>query len=175
METALAIGVLVPSTITFFTDLIWKKVYNLVTIPAIVAGILYHSIWGQGILFTLIGLALMLVLGCIGLAVNGWGGGDAKMLIFIGTWMGWYGACLVMFIGSLIALVAFAFKLRGEFIKKSGDQLRRIWLSVFYRAKGAWKDFQGIPDGPEDPLPPAVPLGSCLAVGAWLVIAIQAI
>ena len=174
METAWAAGVLIPSTIIFFTDLVWRKVYNLVTIPAIAAGILYHSIWGQGLIFTLIGFAFMFILGCISLAVNGWGGGDGEMLILIGTWMGWYAASLVMFIGSLIALLGFAFKLKREFVKKVSDQLRRIWLTVFYKVQGTWKGFQGIPDG-TDSLPPVMPLGSCLAVGVWVVILIQVI
>ncbi len=171
MEIAWA-GTLILVTIIFFTDLIWRKIYNAITIPAILAGILYHSIWGLGIKFTLIGFAFMFVIGVIGLTVNGWGGGDAKMLILAGAWLGWYTAALVMLIGGLIALIYFAFKLKKKAIKKVTDQLRRIWLTVFWQAKGAWKDFEGIPDG-NDPMPEVVPYGSCLAVGAWLVMFLQ--
>lgn len=167
MEIAWA-GTLMPATIIFFTDLIWRKVYNAITIPAIVAGILYHSFYGAGIKFTLLGFGLMFIIGCIGLAVDGWGGGDAKMLIMAGTWLGWYTAMLVMLVGGLIALIYFVFMLKKDIVKKVTDQIRRILLTVYWRAGGVWKDFQGI-----DQTPDLVPYGSCLSVGAWLVMALQ--
>lgn len=167
METAWA-GVLIPATVIFVTDLIWRKIYNVVTIPAIAAGILYHVLYGAGIWFSLLGFAVMFAVGVTGLAVNGWGGGDAKMLIMAGTWLGWYMAMLVMLAGGVIAVIYFVFMLKKDIVKKVTDQIRRILLTVYWRAGGAWKDFQGI-----DQTPDLVPYGSCLAVGAWLVMVIQ--
>jgi Flp pilus assembly protein protease CpaA len=102
--------------------------------------------------------------GVTGLAVNGWGGGDAKMLIMAGAWLGWYTAMSIMLAGGLIALLCFAVKLKKESLKMMKDQLVRIWLTVFWKAKDVWKGFKGIDEAPD-----TVPFGACLAVGSWLV------
>ena len=158
------IGVLIPTTVIFFVDLCWRKIYNIVTVPAIVAGFLYHTLHGAGIGFSLLGFAVMFALGIIGLAVNGWGGGAAKMMIMFGTWLGWHTALLIMLAGAIIALLCFVVKQPKESLKGIRDQVIRIWLTVFWKANGAWKDFKGI-----DQAPYTVPFGTCLAVGLWLI------
>jgi len=169
METAW-VGVLIPATINFYTDLRWRKIYNVITLPATVAGILYNLIYGTGIIFSLLGFAVMFGIGITGFAANGWGGGDAKMLIMVGAWVGWHTALLVMLAGAVIALLCFIARQPIESMQAIREQLIRIWLTVFWKAKGAWKGFKGI-----DQAPGTVPFGACLAVGSWLLMLIHKI
>jgi prepilin peptidase CpaA len=82
--------VLIAATIAAVTD-VWKfKVYNLLTIPLFVSGLLYHAVHGgaaglAGSFFgALIGFGLMILL----YAMGGMGAGDVKFVTALGAWLG---------------------------------------------------------------------------------------
>jgi prepilin peptidase CpaA len=82
--------VLIAALITTVTDL-WKfKVYNVVTVPLLVSGLIYHSLVGgmggfQGsLLGALFGFAVLLAFYVMG----GMGAGDVKLMAAIGAWLG---------------------------------------------------------------------------------------
>ncbi len=79
--------VLTAALVAAVTD-IWKfKVYNALTMPLLVAGLLYHGYYSQfansglGILF---GFAALVPLYIIG----GMGAGDVKLMAAVGAWLG---------------------------------------------------------------------------------------
>ncbi len=86
------------------TDLKWKKIFNLQTYPAIICGILLHSLMAgwDGALFSfsgfLVGAALLLVFFLMG----GVGAGDVKLLGAIGALKGTTFVLWTMFYTGLI-------------------------------------------------------------------------
>jgi prepilin peptidase CpaA len=82
--------VLVASLLTAVTD-IWRlRVHNLITLPLLVAGLVYHS-WTGGVegfaaslLGALFGFGALISFYIIG----GMGAGDVKLLAGVGAWLG---------------------------------------------------------------------------------------
>jgi prepilin peptidase CpaA len=78
------------TSVAIFTDLRWGKLPNVITLPMIVLGLLFHAVvsgW-SGVGFAAagfgVGFGLMLILFLIG----GGGGGDVKFMGGIGAWLG---------------------------------------------------------------------------------------
>lgn len=85
-----AIVVLVASIIAAVTDL-WKfKVYNILTLPLIVTGLLYNAVNGgwAGLLNSVLGLVFGFAILLIFYSMGGMGAGDVKLMAGIGAWLG---------------------------------------------------------------------------------------
>src|SRR5438552_1328783 len=81
---------LLAALIAAVTD-VWKfKVYNLLTLPLLASGLLYHAINGGtpglagSVVGALAGFGLMILLYTIG----GMGAGDVKFVTALGAWLG---------------------------------------------------------------------------------------
>lgn len=73
------------------TDLRWGRIPNGLTAPFAVAGLLFHVFTGgpsEGLVTSIAGLALGLLLPGVMFALGGMGGGDVKLLASIGAWAG---------------------------------------------------------------------------------------
>jgi prepilin peptidase CpaA len=72
------------------TDVASRRVPNLLTAPAIAAGLAAHALLpnGGGIASALIGLAVGLAVYFPFFALGGMGGGDVKLMAALGTWVG---------------------------------------------------------------------------------------
>jgi prepilin peptidase CpaA len=72
------------------TDIVNRRVPNLLTAPAILVGIAAHALLpgGGGISAALIGLAVGLAVYFPFFALGGMGGGDVKLMAALGTWVG---------------------------------------------------------------------------------------
>jgi prepilin peptidase CpaA len=86
---------------------IWKfKVYNALTLPLLLSGLIYHG-WrlelANSILGVLFGFAALILLYIIG----GMGGGDVKLMAAIGAWLG-MPLTFYVFIASSLAAGAYA-------------------------------------------------------------------
>lgn len=95
--------VVVAGLLAAVTD-VWKfKVHNLLTLPLILSGMLYHTMTsgasglGQSVLGILLGFGLLLPLYVIG----GVGAGDVKFLAALGAWLGTIPTLLVVLAGSV--------------------------------------------------------------------------
>ena len=73
-----------------WTDLRSHRIPNLLTVPAALAGLAYHTLApeGFGLLISLAGLAVGLGLLFIPAALGGSGMGDVKLLAALGAWLG---------------------------------------------------------------------------------------
>jgi prepilin peptidase CpaA len=128
------LGVILAVTAASFTDLRWGKVYNFITVPALVAGLTLNALAGgwsglalsvQGIF---LGVALLLTTLLLGQYL---GGGDLKLLAALGALRGplflLHALLVAVVLGGIIAVgVALA---RGAL----GASLRRLGWSLYGR------------------------------------------
>jgi prepilin peptidase CpaA len=97
--------VLVAAIIAAVTD-VWKfKVYNLLTLPLLASGLLYHATHGGAaalagsVVGALAGFGIMIVLYVMG----GMGAGDVKFVTALGAWLGLPLTLYVIIAGSIAA------------------------------------------------------------------------
>ena len=124
--------------ISIITDLRYRKILNIVTLPAILGGCFYHFYTAglEGFYFSgqgfLVGLGLLI----FPFLMGGIGAGDVKLLAAIGAWKGtffiFYTGIYAGIIGGLIALLIIL--KRREFV----FTLKRMLFSVAFlkSAKG---------------------------------------
>jgi prepilin peptidase CpaA len=82
--------VLIASVIAALTDIMKFKVYNILTLPLLASGLIYHAVAGGQ--SALLGSVLGLLLGGGVLTVfylmGGMGAGDVKFMAAVGAWLG---------------------------------------------------------------------------------------
>lgn len=82
------IGCLLPVTIGIYTDFKTNKLYDAITIPILLSGLVYASSNGA-LKESLVGAAaLFLVYFALAWFIGGVGGGDIKLAAGIGAWFG---------------------------------------------------------------------------------------
>ena len=99
-----AVIVLLASIVAAFTD-VWKfKVYNILTIPLLVSGLLYNGVVGgwMGLANSILGLSFGFVILLLFYLIGGMGAGDVKLMAAIGAWLG-MPLIFYVFIASAIA------------------------------------------------------------------------
>jgi prepilin peptidase CpaA len=110
---------------------IWKfKVYNALTLPLLLSGLIYHG-WrldlANSILGVLFGFAALIVLYVIG----GMGGGDVKLMAAVGAWLG-LKLTFYVFIASSLAAGVYALGLvvwNGR-LRETMVNLHIMWLRL---------------------------------------------
>ena len=78
-------------SVALYTDIKWKKIPNILTLPVALTGILYNGYSmgiTAGVLFALKGFAAGIFLLIIPFYLGGTGGGDVKLLGAAGSWLG---------------------------------------------------------------------------------------
>jgi prepilin peptidase CpaA len=121
---------LIAASIAAVTD-IWKfKVYNLLTLPLLVSGLLYHALRADllnslvGILF---GFAALIALYVIG----GMGAGDVKLMAALGAWLGMPYTFYVFIASSLAAgIYAIVLMLATHKVGETIVNLHILWLRL---------------------------------------------
>jgi len=107
--------------ISIYTDLRFQKIYNVVIFPAVLFALGYHLAIGgaYGILFSLKGAGIGLLLFLIPYLLGGLGAGDVKLLAVVGAYKGigfvLYSALITAIIGGIIALAILLY--RRELLK----------------------------------------------------------
>jgi prepilin peptidase CpaA len=125
--------VLVAVLITAATDL-WKfKVHNLLTLPLLAGGLIYHGVMegaaglansGLGMLF---GFGVLIVLYMLG----GMGGGDVKLFAAVGAWLGMPVTFYAFLATSLAAgLWSLGIVVFYRTSRETWANLRILWLRV---------------------------------------------
>ncbi|WP_019413198.1 prepilin peptidase [Paenisporosarcina sp. TG20] len=124
--------------ISILTDLRNRKILNIVTLPAIISGFIYHIFTSglEGFFFSGQGFLLGLGLLFIPFLMGGVGAGDVKLLAAVGAWKGalfiFYTGIYAGIIGGIIALLILL--KRRELI----FTLKRMLFSVLF-----WKSANG--------------------------------
>ncbi|MCL6639341.1 MAG: A24 family peptidase [Firmicutes bacterium] len=171
-NVAMLAGCLIPSIYVACTDSKYYLIYDKVTFPVILAGLI-NALYLYNLRDALLGFAFAsgLLFACA--VIGGAGGGDVKYAAGLGMWFGFRGILDIMFLAAVIGIAWSALKLA-----KSGDSGLRerlklyctgVYLRVICGVGGA-VPMRRIPDNPDAPVPAgAVPFGACLAAAAWAV------
>jgi prepilin peptidase CpaA len=131
-------GVLVAAV----TDLWNFKVHNLLTMPLLASGLLYHAMVAglSGLGMSLLGAVFGFLVLFTFYLMGGIGGGDVKLMAAIGAWLG-LPLTFYVFIGSSLAAGAYAVVL----IVAHG-QWNRTWLNIriaWYRVRAVGRRLGG--------------------------------
>lgn len=158
---------LIPATFSAYTDMTRRTLYNIVTIPIFVTGVVY-SICQHTFLNNFLSALVVFVI-LFGMAWKGGiSGGDVKFTAALAMWFGYPYIIYLVLIGSVLAvLFGFANWARlGIFKQRLGGFVKEIFFRVIYRTK--IQEFQKLPDDDEIS-PEGIPFGTFLTIGAWIV------
>lgn len=150
--------------ISFITDIKERKIYNIVTFPTIIVGLIYHTVtngW-DGFLLSFLGLLVGFGLLFIPYVLGGIGAGDVKLLAAIGALKGTYfvfqSFFLIAIVGGIIAFSILVSK------KELGFFFKRIFFAMKFRT------LDGIDN--ED-IHHAFPYGIAIVLGTLLYIGVD--
>ena len=131
MAPAWQFGLVGVLAVAFVTDWKYYKIYNWLTFPAMLVGLLLSVIMGgfAGLTSSLIGFAIGFAIFAIGFFfVEGMGGGDVKLVSAIGLWLGFPGVMPALLYSTALGGVAsLIIALRYGSLRK---MLRNVWLMV---------------------------------------------
>lgn len=76
--------------IAVYTDWRWRRIYNWLTLPAFLLGLVLSAVFGggQALLMSLAGAGTAFVIFLLLFLFGGMGGGDLKLMTAIGAWLG---------------------------------------------------------------------------------------
>jgi prepilin peptidase CpaA len=125
--------VLAASLVAAVTD-VWKyKVHNVLTIPLMIGGVIFHSASGgwPGLVTSLAGLAFGFAVLLPFYAIGGMGAGDVKLLAAVGAWLG-VQLTFRAFVASALAGGIYALILVGLAggTHEASLRLRILWLRL---------------------------------------------
>lgn len=85
-----AIVTLLSSVVAAFTDVVRFKVYNVLTLPLIASGVVYHAMVDgvDGVGVSIAGMFAGLAVLTLPFLMGGMGAGDLKLLAGVGAWVG---------------------------------------------------------------------------------------
>jgi prepilin signal peptidase PulO-like enzyme (type II secretory pathway) len=134
---------LVMSVICAYTDLRWNLIYDKVTLPMALLGIISSAATGR-IAIALLGAAIGFGIFLIGILRGQAGAGDAKMAGALGAWLG-LSVLPVIIIACVMGLV---------------------WSNVRLRRGMHGRPLSLLPE--DGTVQKALPFGVCLTAGAWI-------
>ncbi len=90
MDPIIVISLAVLLSATSVTDYRGKRIPNILTLPAMVAGLSYHAVTHglDGLAFAATGLAVGLGVMLLPFLLSLMGGGDVKLMAAVGSWLG---------------------------------------------------------------------------------------
>ena len=169
METK-HIAVLLIALLACVTDLRTRRIPNLLTFGAALAGLVFHSFApvGEGFTAAALGWLLGIAIFFLPFALGGLGGGDVKLLGALGAWLGPGEALWVaLYAGVAGGVMAIVVALSTGYMRQS---LSNIYLLLaHWRVAGVRALPQITLDGSNGPrLAYAVPIFAGTVVGIWL-------
>lgn len=120
-----ALVVLVGAMLAAITDLRSFKIYNVLTFPLMITGIIFHTVdsgW-EGFLGSCLGLIAAFSMLLIPYLLGAMGAGDVKLVMAFGSWLGAELGVFVVIIG-LLATAAYSFA-----ILLSQGRLKDSWVA----------------------------------------------
>jgi prepilin peptidase CpaA len=120
---AIAIGVAVIGCIT---DVRTRRIPNVLTFGAALAGLVYHAVWGAGVLSSAEGWLVGAFAFIVPFALGGIGAGDLKLLAALGAWLGPHQAIwLVLYTGVAGGVIAVFVAVIHGYLRQA---LSNVWL-----------------------------------------------
>ncbi|WP_161604589.1 A24 family peptidase [Roseiconus nitratireducens] len=105
------------------TDIRQYKIYNALTLPVLLGGIVYHLV-GGGLASSLLGALVGFFILFIPYLIGAMGGGDVKLMAAIGSWVGVETTLLVIGIGCAAAAICSLALLARQ------GRLRESWIGL---------------------------------------------
>jgi prepilin peptidase CpaA len=123
--------VLVAALVAAATD-VWKfRVYNVLTLPLLFSGLIYHAVWGAGLVDSLLGVLCGSGLLLVFYLMGGMGAGDVKLMAAVGAWLGMPGTFYVFVASCLVAaLYALVLIVANGRVRETWVNLQIIWHRV---------------------------------------------
>lgn len=159
-ESVLLAGFLLPLLVAIYTDVRYFMLYNWLTLPLALAGLLAALVQHR-LPDALAGCALAGLITLAGCLAGGMGGGDVKLAAGIGLWLGLYRTWLVLTLAAVLGLLWGLLRLYRQ------GMLATWWEEL---RSGGWRQRHLHEDDAVPPPPGAVPFGACLAAAAWVVV-----
>jgi len=152
---------LIITAICIITDLIYRKIYNMVLLPAVILAACYHLYTGglPAVFFSMEGLFLGLALLLIPYLMGGIGAGDVKFLAAIGALKGPSFVFVTFLAGAVAGGILAVFYLIKN--KKLLFTVKKLFLTFLNR----YVYFQNQPAVPEDEQSSTLPYGAAIAIG----------
>ena len=128
LATAVLIFVIMAAAFDFRT----KKIPNWITVPAALAGLVFHAAapTGSGILWALAGFAVGFSLLILPWLLGGGGMGDVKLLAALGVWLGPLTILIVFGASAVIGAVMAAGVMVGGMCTRGISATRRRYLNL---------------------------------------------
>lgn len=101
MVTTITTGLCLTGAV--FLDLRERRIPNFLTLSTIAVGLLYHALWGHGIMFSIAGMVAGMLVLIFAWLMGALGGGDVKLFAAVGSLMGYQ-----FIIGATVWLCLFA-------------------------------------------------------------------
>jgi prepilin peptidase CpaA len=125
--------VMVATLIATVTD-VWKfKVYNVLTLPLLASGLIYHGCCGGdlGVLGSLAGALTGFGILLVFYVMGGMGAGDVKLMAGVGAWLGLTPTFHVFLASSLAAgLYAIVLTLLAGTVAETWVNLQMLWVRL---------------------------------------------
>ncbi|HEY3396530.1 MAG TPA: A24 family peptidase [Armatimonadota bacterium] len=166
MTLAIAILTVAITGIAVYTDVRWGKIFNALTLPALLAGLVLNGLYSgiDGLILSVegiaLGFAMFIVSALFGRIL---GGGDIKLLMAVGALQGPYFLAWAIFYTALAgAVLAIGVGLyRGVL----GQRMRLLVASLYLRmSQGVPMEMHEATGGPRLPYAIAISLGSVVAL-----------
>ncbi len=156
--------------IALFTDLKYRKIFNWLTFPGMVLGIVWNCSQQSllpGLIYSIKGLVLGICIFYIPFSFGGFGAGDLKLLGVLGSFLGFK---RILYVGLFSAAAGGVFALllmvlRPQIIKTTWTYLKGFFLAVVYQTplpKPSKKDYK------QRALPYSIAIVTGLALELWL-------
>jgi prepilin peptidase CpaA len=126
---------LAAAVVAGLTDVWQFKVHNVVTLPLLISGLVYHGLvsGGPGLVQSVVGVVFGFGLLIVLYLGGGMGAGDVKLMAGLGAWLG-MPLILYVFVASSIAAGVYALALVGLYHRHSAREawtdLQIAWLRI---------------------------------------------
>lgn len=161
----LVVCVVIYTLTAIYTDSMFRKIPNKITVPMAILGLIYQCIfngwWGlaDGILGFAIGFGIILLLWI----TAGGGAGDVKLMGGLSVWLGWWNTLLTLIATNIWIIFLSLFVIVASVFRKGIIKTKDKYLATGQKPKHATHDRLN-----RRITPFAVPL----ALGTWVVLAI---
>lgn len=157
--------------IAVYTDWRWRRIYNWLTLPALLIGLVLSLIFAgtQGLLMSLAGAGTAFVVFLLLFVFGGMGGGDLKLMTAIGAWLGFPLILIDM------AYVAIAGGVLGILFAMQAGVMKQVLSNIYHFFAVALMPGVKPTEVLTESAAPKFPYGLAIAAGTLITLAYPAI